>query len=75
MQEDLARFVAVPSVSADPARAQDVRRSADLVATAFREVGVPVSVAAAPVAFPLWSAVSTGRPASPRSCKYRMPIS
>lgn len=37
--ELLAEFVAIPSVSTDPAHAADVRRAADWVATRLREAG------------------------------------
>ncbi|MBA8792439.1 acetylornithine deacetylase/succinyl-diaminopimelate desuccinylase-like protein [Friedmanniella endophytica] len=38
---DLERLVAIPSVSADPARADDVRRSAEAVAGLLRDTGCP----------------------------------
>ena len=38
---DLARLVAIPSVSADPARAGEVRRSAEAVAQLLTELGCP----------------------------------
>jgi acetylornithine deacetylase/succinyl-diaminopimelate desuccinylase-like protein len=39
VRADLERLVRIPSVSADPARAEDVRRSADLTAELFRNEG------------------------------------
>nr|WP_269449749.1 dipeptidase [Auraticoccus cholistanensis] len=39
VRADLAELVAIPSVSADPARAADVRRSAEKVAELARELG------------------------------------
>lgn len=41
VREDLARLIAIPSVSADPAHTADVRRSAEFVAGQLREVGCP----------------------------------
>ncbi|WP_269801617.1 dipeptidase [Desertihabitans aurantiacus] len=39
VRQDLAELVAIPSVSADPAHADDVRRSAEKVAELARELG------------------------------------
>ncbi|GAA3033175.1 hypothetical protein GCM10020229_50780 [Kitasatospora albolonga] len=40
---DLADWLRIPSVSADPARAGDVRRSAEWLAAKLRETGFPVA--------------------------------
>ncbi|MDP9444713.1 MAG: dipeptidase, partial [Actinomycetota bacterium] len=41
VRADLERLVRIASVSADPARVADVRRSADATAELFRGVGLP----------------------------------
>jgi cysteinylglycine-S-conjugate dipeptidase len=41
VRADLEALVRIPSVSADPAARAEVRRSADLVAALFRDVGTP----------------------------------
>ncbi len=41
VRADLADLVATPSVSADPGRVGEVQRSADQVATLFRDLGCP----------------------------------
>lgn len=41
VRADLERLVRIPSVSADPTRAAEVVRSAELVATLLRDAGVP----------------------------------
>ncbi|GAB3622728.1 M20/M25/M40 family metallo-hydrolase [Mariniluteicoccus endophyticus] len=41
VRETLAELIAIPSISSDPERADDVRRSADFVAQQLRDVGCP----------------------------------
>ncbi|MEU4149775.1 dipeptidase [Streptomyces sp. NPDC026659] len=41
--DDLAAWLRIPSVSAQPERADDVRRSADWLAAALKETGFPVA--------------------------------
>ena len=41
VRADLDALVAIPSISADPERADDLRRSAEAVATLLREIGCP----------------------------------
>ncbi|TDO89900.1 dipeptidase [Enemella evansiae] len=47
VRTDLAELIAIPSVSADPERAEDVRRSADFVADKLRELGAEVEILSA----------------------------
>jgi acetylornithine deacetylase/succinyl-diaminopimelate desuccinylase-like protein len=57
----------IPSVSADPACADDVRASAEWLAAAFRTIGFPVvevwETAGAPAVFAEWPAEDPGAPA------------
>jgi acetylornithine deacetylase/succinyl-diaminopimelate desuccinylase-like protein len=53
--DDLAAWLRIPSVSADPARAGEVRRSAEWLADKLRETGFPVSE--------VWETTSGGLPA------------
>src|SRR6201997_2433507 len=63
VRADLERLVRIPSVSADPAAAPDVRRSADEVASLLSSAGLPeVDVLAVPGGQP---AVVARRPAPP----------
>ncbi|MGY0499286.1 M20/M25/M40 family metallo-hydrolase [Nocardia sp. FBN12] len=41
---DLQKLVAVPSISADPSREQDVHRSARIISDSFRSIGVATQV-------------------------------
>ncbi|WP_091702696.1 hypothetical protein [Microbacterium sp. cf046] len=68
--EDIRRFVAVPSVSADPARSSDVVRSAQLVAQAFTEAGLAASVEAAPGGAPAVLGHMPGPPDAPTVLLY-----
>jgi acetylornithine deacetylase/succinyl-diaminopimelate desuccinylase-like protein len=64
--DDLAAWLRIPSVSADPARAVDVRRSADWLADKLRETGFPVAevwqTPGAPAVFAEWSSGDPGAP-------------
>jgi len=53
--DDLKRWLAIPSVSADPARHGDVRRSADWLAAHLRGAGFPVAE--------VWDSAPDGLPA------------
>lgn len=70
VRADLAELVAIPSVSADPAHAQDVHRSAELVAELCRELrAADVSVVAEggqPAVIAHWPAP----PGQPTVCLY-----
>ena len=68
--DDLARFVAVRSVSADPGRVGEVERSADAVAAAFREVGVDATVATAAGGLPAVVGRLAGPPEAPTVLLY-----
>jgi acetylornithine deacetylase/succinyl-diaminopimelate desuccinylase-like protein len=56
----LVDWMRIPSISADPARADDVRRSADWLAAALRDTGFPTveiwETAGAPAVFAEWPA-------------------
>ncbi|MFJ8359174.1 dipeptidase [Streptomyces sp. NPDC093984] len=56
--DDLAEWLRIPSVSAQPERAADVRRSADWLAAKLRETGFPTAevwpTAGAPAVFAEW---------------------
>lgn len=56
--DDLAEWLRIPSVSADPARADDVRRSAEWLAASLTATGFPVvetwPTAGAPAVFAEW---------------------
>jgi acetylornithine deacetylase/succinyl-diaminopimelate desuccinylase-like protein len=67
LHADLDRWLRIPSISADPERAGDIRRSADWLADAFRRTGFPtVEVwedgGAAPAVFAEWPAGDPGAP-------------
>jgi acetylornithine deacetylase/succinyl-diaminopimelate desuccinylase-like protein len=47
VRAQLEQFVRVPSVSSDPAHAVDVRRSAELIGSAYEAIGAEVTLAAA----------------------------
>ncbi|MFB7720003.1 M20/M25/M40 family metallo-hydrolase [Nocardia sp. NPDC056100] len=68
--EDLTGFVAVPSVSADPSREQDVQRSAQLVAQAFGSVGVQARVVTRPGGLPAVIGRREGPPGAPTVLLY-----
>src|SRR4051812_30536587 len=63
---DLVDWLRIPSVSADPARADDVRRSAEWLATALRRTGFPTveiwPTAGAPAVFAEWPAADPAAP-------------
>ncbi|MER7666364.1 MULTISPECIES: dipeptidase [unclassified Streptomyces] len=69
--DDLAEWLRIPSVSAQPDRAADVRRSADWLAAKLRETGFPVAevwpTAGAPAVFAEWPA---GDPDAPTVLVY-----
>ncbi|WP_327680521.1 dipeptidase [Streptomyces sp. NBC_00467] len=69
--DDLAEWLRIPSVSAQPDRAADVRRSADWLAAKLRETGFPVAevwpTAGAPAVFAEWTA---GDPDAPTVLVY-----
>ncbi len=62
VRRDLERLVRIESVSADPARHDEVRRSADATATLFRDEGFDVDILTAPGGLP---AVVARKPAPP----------
>ncbi|MEV0251874.1 M20/M25/M40 family metallo-hydrolase [Nocardia sp. NPDC050712] len=68
--EDLSCFVSVPSVSADPERADEVRRSAETVADAFRSVGVTASVVCRAGGLPAVIGRRDGPPGAPTVLLY-----
>ncbi|MFI9270492.1 dipeptidase [Kitasatospora sp. NPDC052896] len=63
---DLADWLRIPSVSADPDRAQDVRRSAEWLAAKLRETGFPVAEVwetdGLPAVFAEWPSGEPGAP-------------
>ncbi|MFD3436445.1 dipeptidase [Streptomyces sp. NPDC058685] len=69
--DDLAEWLRIPSVSAQPDRAADVRRSADWLAAKLLETGFPVAevwrTAGAPAVFAEWPA---GDPDAPTVLVY-----
>jgi acetylornithine deacetylase/succinyl-diaminopimelate desuccinylase-like protein len=71
LHADLDEWLRIPSVTADPARAGDVRRSAEWLAAAFRRTGFPTvevwETAGAPAVFAEWPA---GDPAAPAVVVY-----
>ncbi|NLU72061.1 dipeptidase [Streptomyces sp. HNM0575] len=64
--DDLAEWLRIPSVSADPERASDVRRSADWLAGKLAETGFPVTevweTEGGPAVFGEWPSGDTGAP-------------
>ena len=67
---ELAEFVAIPSVSTDPAHAADVRRAADWVAERLRKAG-PIEVETwetprHPAVFGRWNGAPCAPQRSPR---------
>ena len=68
--EDLTRFVAIPSVSADPAMAIDVHRSAAVVAEAFRDVGIDAAAVTAAGGLPAVVGRAEGPPGAPTVLLY-----
>ncbi|NGN68378.1 dipeptidase [Streptomyces sp. A7024] len=63
---ELAEWIRIPSVSADPERAGDVRRSAEWLAAKLRETGFPVAevweTAGLPAVFAEWRAAEPDAP-------------
>ncbi|GAA1262098.1 dipeptidase [Kitasatospora nipponensis] len=63
---DLADWLRIPSISADPDRAQDVRRSAEWLAAKLRETGFPVAEVwesdGLPAVFAEWPSGDAGAP-------------
>jgi acetylornithine deacetylase/succinyl-diaminopimelate desuccinylase-like protein len=64
--EDLKEWLAVPSISADPARRDDVRKSAEWLAAHLAATGFPVAevweTAGQPAVFAEWPAADPGAP-------------
>ena len=69
--EDLKEWLAIPSISADPARRDDVRRSAEWLAARLGAAGFPVAeiwetgpagTAGQPAVFAEWKAADPGAP-------------
>ncbi len=64
--DDLKRWLAIPSISADPDRAPDVRRSADWLAAHVRANGFPVAevweTGGLPAVFAEWPAADARAP-------------
>ncbi|MCW5250452.1 MULTISPECIES: dipeptidase [unclassified Streptomyces] len=64
--DDLAAWLRIPSVSAQPDHAEDVRRSADWLAAKLRETGFPTvevwPTPGAPAVFAEWPAQDPGAP-------------
>ena len=71
LHADLDQWLRIPSISADPARAGDVRRSAEWLAQAFERTGFPTvevwETGGAPAVFAEWPA---GDPAAPTVVVY-----
>jgi acetylornithine deacetylase/succinyl-diaminopimelate desuccinylase-like protein len=67
LRADLDAWLRIPSISADPARAADVRASAEWLAGAFRRIGLPTveiwETAGAPAVFAEWPAADPAAPA------------
>ena len=67
LHADLDAWLRIPSISADPAHTQDVRRSADWLAGAFRRDGFPTvevwDAGGAPAVFAEWPAAEPDAPA------------
>ncbi|MEI4272058.1 M20/M25/M40 family metallo-hydrolase [Klenkia sp. LSe6-5] len=66
LHADLDAWLRIPSISADPAHAPDVRASAEWLAGALRRVGFPVvevwETPGAPAVFAEWPATEAGAP-------------
>jgi acetylornithine deacetylase/succinyl-diaminopimelate desuccinylase-like protein len=66
LHADLDAWLRIPSVSADPARAGDVRRSAEWLAGAFRRTGLPTvevwDTPGGPAVFAEWPSEDAGAP-------------
>jgi acetylornithine deacetylase/succinyl-diaminopimelate desuccinylase-like protein len=67
LHADLDRWLRIPSISADPAWAGEVRRSAEWLAAAFRRTGFPTvevwETGGAPAVFAEWPAADPAAPA------------
>ncbi len=63
---DLKEWLAIPSISADPARRDDVRRSAEWLAAHLRTTGFPVAE--------IWETGTPMLPASPRCSPSGRPL-
>ncbi len=65
--DDLKQWLAIPSISADPARHPDVRRSAEWLAAHLRSAGFPVAevwqTGGLPATFAEWPAADPAAPA------------
>ncbi len=65
--DDLKQWLAIPSISADPARQHDVRRSAEWLAAHQSGIGFPVAevwqTGGLPAVFAEWPAADPGAPA------------
>src|SRR5690348_488769 len=65
--DELLGWLRIPSVSVDPARADDVRRSAEWLADAFRRTGFPTvevwETGGLPAVFAEWPATDPNAPA------------
>ncbi len=66
LRADLDAWLRIPSISADPAHAADVRRSAEWLADAFRRTGLPVAelwdTPGGPTVFAEWPSDDPGAP-------------
>jgi acetylornithine deacetylase/succinyl-diaminopimelate desuccinylase-like protein len=70
VRSDLEALVRIPSVSADPARAADVQRSAEATAELFRAEGFDVQIVSAPQGAPAVLAHKAGPPGAPTVLLY-----
>ncbi len=65
--DELKQWLAIPSISADPARHPDVRRSAEWLAAHLRDAGFPVAevweTGGLPAVFAEWPAADRAAPA------------
>src|SRR5919112_5412821 len=70
VRRDLEALVRIESVSADPARHPEVRRSADMVAGLFKAEGFDVGIVSAPGGQPAVIARRPGPPGAPTVLLY-----